>query len=151
MYSTYGGVSTYFHLAVKHPLLVFILFLVGFTAVFGNQASGGPGNALGTDHAYTVLEHRLLQDNPQLGPTVAGLQQQFDSLAAEPTEEQVKYVLGYTDAATDIRPKDILADPALKRDVAWLYFLDVYGRDGPQKALALWPARAPAASPPPRR
>ncbi len=136
MYGLAGGCSSILHLAILHPILVGALGLAGFAS----QVSSNPGvgDRLGTQRVLTATQNKIVRDNPSLATKTVALRADFDRLESTPTEDQVKSVLAITDACTDLSVQDVMKDPGLKKELAWIMFLDVYARDGPKKARELY-------------
>jgi hypothetical protein len=149
---TIGGATTFFHLAAKNPAAAIIVLAVGLSGLGGHvSANPGPGDRYGTSSILNAAGDRLVREHPELVAKVAEVRQRFQALKnTEPNEEQVRKVLRVTDAATDARVRDVMADPERRKEAAWLIYLDVYGREGPQAAAKLFPSRA-SPSPPPKR
>jgi hypothetical protein len=127
MYGLFGGCSTAFHLFVRHPLAVGALSLLGLAGWLQSQPMG-PGQRMGADAALARAEYTLLVHTPGLSDQIRGLRTVFDGMNIEPTEEQVHAVLRVTDACTDLDVRDVMKNPDLKKQAAWLYFLDAYAR-----------------------
>jgi hypothetical protein len=135
MYGMFGGCTSLLHLAIQFPKITMMLGLAGMLHLLTIQA---PGQMLGTEDVLRAAQAKIEQKHGGLDAKMLSLHDDFSKVYAEPTEEQVKTVLGYTDACTDRTVKDILSDPDMSREVAWLYFLDTYSREGPEKAEKLF-------------
>jgi hypothetical protein len=127
MYGVFGGCSTLFHLFVRHPLAVSVLGL-SVLATYSQSQPLGPGQRMGSDAALSSIEHQLLNDNPGLAKQLADLRADFDRTESVPTEEDIRSILRYTDACTDVEPRDILRDDQLRDEAGWLYYLDTRRR-----------------------
>lgn len=149
MYFSFGGCTTLFHLAVRYPAVVLALSLSGFVYQANSQA---PGNLMGTDGVLQEVQKQVVakamkDSKGDLTAKVAGLKMEFDKVASDPTEEQVRTVLNFTDACTDATVKDVLSDPDKRREAAWLLYLDVYSREGPARANSLFPKQRRTSQP----
>ncbi len=136
MYGMFGGCTTLFHLAVRHPVIVLALTLGGLA--YEVQQSPGPGDRMGTEAVLMQVQKGIIATHPSLPTKVDTLKVIFDTLSPVPTEDQVNQVLKYTDACTDVSAKDILSNPTSRREAAWLIYLDVYSREGPGAASKLF-------------
>ena len=124
MYFTFGGCSTLFHLMVRNPILVLVLGLAGFTSWV--QSSPNPGDAHGTASYLASVQANLSRAHPELVAEIPNAAKEFEAsrLEANITEEQVKHVLGFTDACTDVCVQDIMKNVERRKEAAWLFFLD---------------------------
>ena len=147
MYGMFGGCTTLWHLAIQYPALVLSLALSGFAYQVNTQA---PGNLMGTDAVLEQVQAKIVNANSGLPTQVNNLKVEFEKISAEPTEEQVRTVLKFTDACTDATVKDVLSSPVKRREAAWLLYLDVYSREGPKSANSLF-AKSPTSAPSPKR
>jgi len=146
MYGIFGGCTTLFHLAVKHPVLVLVFTLAGLGSQV--QASTTPGDRMGTDAIMSQVEQSVLSTHPELPAQVERLRQEFEKLDVVPTEDQIRQVLSFTDPCTDKSVEEVLSDPGRRREAAWLLYLHTFGREGPEVADQLFLKRS---SPPPLR
>jgi len=133
---TLGGMTTLFHLFVRHPILVLVLGLTGFANLIASNP--GVGDRYGTDGWLAHYEKRIVQEHPELANQAMGLRTQFDALGAQPTGDQVRQVLEVTDAATDPDPGDVLANDTDRREAGFMLYLDAYHRDGMKAANQLF-------------
>lgn len=131
MYGTIGGgCTTIFHLAVRHWIVAGMLGLAGLAA--NVPSNPGPGDRLGTDGNLAKIERKLVREHPDLANQLERLRLEFEKLGdVEPTEEQARYVLQFTDPCTDVSPKDAISEKDKRREAAWLFYLDTYAREGP--------------------
>ncbi len=140
MYGMLGGCTTLFHLAVRYPLIVLSLSLAGFVSQV--PSNPGVGDRMGTEAFLAQTQQSIISSHPGL-PTESSLKVRFDALSPVLTEDQVRQVLKFTDACTDVSVKDVLSNPDERRDAAWLFYLDTYAREGPTKADQLFVRRSP--------
>ncbi len=148
MYGMFGGCSTLFHLAVKHPIVVLVLGLASMTAQV--QANPGPGDRLGTENVLMQTQNDIVDLYPGLPTEVRGIRMNFDATvsSSRPTEDQVNQVLKYTDACTDASAKGVLSDPTDRTEAAWLLYLnrlhlERYAREGPRSGEKLFVGSPP--------
>ncbi len=136
MYGLFGGCTTLFHLAVRYPVLVLALGLAGFVSQV--PSNPGPGDRLGTDGLLRSSQNRVMEIRSGLPTRVDNLKTSFSKLNAIPSQDQIQKVLMMTDACTDTRAEDVLSDPDMTRDTAWLLYLDTVSREGVPKADLLF-------------
>lgn len=134
MYGFFGGCTTLFHLAVRYPLLVALLGLGGFAYESKGPDSGG---SLGPEVVLRQVQTKLTSDTVS-SPTVDVLKTGFGQLKGEPTKEQVAYVVAITCDCAPSLVQDILADEKMRREAAWLLYLDVYSKSGPKEAALIF-------------
>jgi len=127
MYGPFGGCTSLLHTVLRRPILLAALGLTGLVSQVG---SPGPGDRYGTDESLAQLEHQLITERSELAVQVVQLRTQFDRLNAEPTDDQIRQVLKWTDACTDVNVRDVRNNPDESREVAWILYLDAYSRHG---------------------
>ncbi len=141
MYFLTGGCLDLFHSALKFSTLAIAITLGGIVAAVANP---GPGNRLGTEEYLAAVQAKVIAANPSVAVKAAEARMAFDKLGpVQPTEEQVRYVLGIVADCTDLRVKDVLSDPDERREAAWLLYLDTYSRHGPKSAALLFVGHSP--------
>lgn len=129
------GCTSLLHLSYRTPILLTAFGLTWFASQANNP---GPGERYGTAESLTKIEHQLIRENPYLATQAVHLRASFDKLNPQPTEEQVRKVLGVTDACTDINVRDVMANPDESREVAWVLYLDTVSKVGPDKAKLIF-------------
>lgn len=143
MYGMFGGCTTLFHAMIRYRLVAVAVALAGFVHLVNAEA---PGNLMGTDGVLMEAQKQIVLDHPGLPAQVEKVEIEFEKLDVVPTEDQIRYVLGFTDACTDTSVQDVLSNPDRRREAAWLFYLDTWSREGPDKANALWKVKQ---NPPP--
>jgi hypothetical protein len=131
MYGAFGGCTTLFHLAVKHPILVLALSLLGFAAQV--ESNPGPGDRLGTDSVLSQVEQKVVKDHPDLAQKAVELRAHFDDLDLEPNESGRAL-----DAIDSCTISGDFSDKKERREAAWLLYLDTYSRLGERRANELF-------------
>ena len=135
MYLNGGGCSGLLHLMVKFRILALAFTLTGVVA---HLQAGAPGQMMGTESVMQSLQNEVLKTHPWLTTQVDSLRKDFDNFNVHPTEDQVRYVLSILEPCTDESVEDVLSDPELAREAAWLLYLDSYAREGPRAANQLF-------------
>lgn len=135
MYGISGGCTTLFHLAVRYPLVVFALSIVGFASNI--PANPGVGDRLGTSSVVAHTQEDLVRENPTLVAEVDELRRTFDQKSI-PAEDDVRRLLRSTDTCTDVSVADVLSDAEKRREAAWLIYLDKRSRGKPRTAATLF-------------
>lgn len=137
MYGLSGGCSSILHLTYQYPILLVAYGILGFAAIPGTP---GVGDRLGTRGILTAAQNKVVRANPALAANTVALRADFDQLRErpEPTEDEIKAVLKITDACTDVSVQDVMKDSELRKQVAWIMYLDTYSRGDPKKSLELY-------------
>lgn len=135
MYGIFGSCTSLFHLAVQFPKIAMVVALAGFVQLANAHT---PGNMMGTDSVLQDAQAQIEKANPTLQTEIVKLRADFDRVYKTPTEEQVRYVLSFTDSCTDKTVKEVLSNPDKRREAAWLLYLDTYAREGPSRANTLF-------------
>ena len=131
MYGFSGGCTTLFHLAVRHPIIVLAFGIAGFVTQI--PANPRPGDALGTEHLLTQVEKALLKEHPQLPDTERNARSDFIALGVQDVGDQrLSRVLDVLESCPDLKLSDL--NLVERTEIAFLFYLDWYGRDGPKKA-----------------
>ncbi len=138
MYTWLGGCTTLFHLLTRNSLVIAAVGMAGLVSAVNSQA---PGDLLGTNSVLESYQEKLVVAQPNLPGKIQVLRMEFDRFDVVLTDEQVKYVLKFSDACTDAAVKDVLSNPDKRREAAWIYFLDLWSREGPVAANKLLQVR----------
>ncbi len=130
-FNFFGGCTTLLSSAVKYSLVV---MAIGLSAYVEKVNAQTPGSVLGTDQVMQGVQTNIVNEHPQLVSLLTQMQMDFSKSEVFPTEEQVRYVLSRTDSCTDRTVKDVLSDPDRRREVALIFYLDTYSKEGPKAA-----------------
>ncbi len=128
------GCTTFFHLFATFRLVIAAVGMAGLVSYVQGQA---PGNLMGTTAVLEKYQAQIVAQNPNLPGQVQVARMEFDKYEVRLTDEQVRYVLKFTDACTDANVRDVLSDPDKRREAAWIFFLDLWSREGPVAANKL--------------
>ena len=127
MYTMFGACSGLFHLAVKNPILILALSLGGFIS---QATTGLPGDQLGTESVLESAQKNIVADYPWLPGQMETIRVEFEKLNPVISEESVRTLLSKLEPCSEMTVRDVLSDPAKRREAAWLLYLDAYARGG---------------------
>lgn len=133
-----GGCSGLFHMLASNRKLGVLVLSLGIGGVATYIRTDTPGQRMGTEAVLESVQKEMVKKNPWLPIQTESLRAGFDRIDPTPTEEEVRHVLSLLEPCTDEEVKDVLSNPAQRREAAWLYYLDTYSRYGAGRANQLF-------------